>query len=87
MTYKVTVSYKAKGNGPAIEQVVAGVSKVEHTFRNIGGAKVEVLNVYAAKSRQWSCWGIGSILNINMAPESRKNTALNINTVSPFNMG
>ena len=67
MTYRVTVSYKAKSNGPAMEQVVAGVSKVERTFKTISGDKVEVLNVYA-KNRQWSCWGVGSILSINMVP-------------------
>jgi len=86
MTYKVTVSYKAKGNNPAMEQVVAGVSKVEHTFKTIGGDKVEVLNVYA-KNRKWSCWGIGSILSINMTPEFKKNAVLNINMVPSFNMG
>ena len=64
-----------------MEQVMKGVSRIEQTRTAIRGAKIEVLNVYA-KNRQPSMWGIGSILNISMIPELKKNAILNINTVS-----
>jgi hypothetical protein len=81
MTYKVTLTFKARGNCPVMEQTIRGVSRVEQVPGTIGGQKMEVLNVYA-KNRQPSLWGIGSILNISMIPESKKNALLNINTVS-----
>jgi len=80
MTYKVTVAFKAQGNGPAMEQVMEGVSKIEQTRKTMGGEKFEVLNVYA-KNRQPSIWGTGTILNISMIPEIKKDADLNINTV------
>jgi hypothetical protein len=81
MTYKVTIALKPRGNGPAMEQVIRGVSRIEQTHTAIRGAKIEVLNVYA-KNGLPSIWGIGSILNISMSPELKKNACLNINTVS-----
>jgi len=82
MTYKVTVTFKAKGSGPATEQIMMeGVSRIEQTRTAISGKKIEVLNVYA-KNRQPSRWGVGSIHNICMIPEIKKDAILNINTVS-----
>ena len=69
MTFKVTVVYQIKNDGPAMSRELSGIEKIERTWERIAGENVEVLRAYYSHEHNWATWGIGGILAITMIPE------------------